>query len=38
MIIERSDVWNFADDNALHSCGERLAEIKENLISDTKSI
>ena len=29
---------NFADDNTLYSCGERLTEIKENLIFDTKSI
>ena len=28
----------FSDDNTLYSCGERLTEIKENLISDTKSI
>ena len=28
----------FADDNTLYSCGERLTEIKENLIFDTKSI
>ena len=38
MITEQSDICNFADDNILHSCGERLTEIKENLISDTKSI
>ena len=38
MIIEQSDICNFADDNALYSCGERLTEIKENLVSDTKSI
>ena len=29
---------NFADDNTLYSCRERLTEIKENLIFDTKSI
>ena len=38
MIIEQSDICNFADDNTLHSCGKRLTEIKENLIVDTKSI
>ena len=38
MIIEQSDICNFADDNTLHSCGERLTEIKENLVSDTKRI
>ena len=38
MIIEQSDICNFADDNTLYSCGERLTGIKENLVSDTKSI
>ena len=38
MIIEQSDICNFADDNTLYSCREKLTEIKENLISDTKSI
>ena len=38
MIIEKSDICNFADDDTLYSCGERLTEIKENLVSDTKSI
>ena len=38
MIIEQSDICNFADDNTLYSCGERLKEIKENLVSDTKRI
>ena len=37
-IIEQSDICNFADDNTLYLCGKRLAEIKENLVSDTKSI
>ena len=32
------DICNFADDNTLYSCGERLTEIKENLVSDAKSI
>ena len=38
MIIEQSDVCNFADDNTLYSCGKSLTDIKENLVSDTKSI
>ena len=38
MIIEQSDICNFADDNTLYSCGKRLTEIKENFVSDTKSI
>ena len=38
MVIEQSDICNFADDNTLYSCGERLTEIKENLIFDTRSI
>ena len=38
MIIEQSDICNFADDNTLYSCGKSLADIKENLVSDTKSI
>ena len=38
MIIEQLDICNFADDNTLYSRGERLTEIKENLVSDTKSI
>ena len=29
---------NFADNNTLHSCRKRLTEIKENIVSDTKSI
>ena len=36
MITEQSGICIF--DNTLYSCGERLTEIKENLISDTKSI
>ena len=32
MIIEKSDICNFADENTF---GERLIEIKENLVSDT---
>ena len=38
MIIEESDICNFADDNTLYSCGKDLTDIKENLVSDTKSI
>ena len=38
MITEQSDICNFADDNTLYSCRERLTEIKEKLVSDTKRI
>ena len=38
MIIQQSDICNFADDNTLCSCREWLTEIKENLIFDTKVI
>ena len=38
MIIEQSNIYNFADDNTLYSCGEWLTEIKENLNFDTKGI
>ena len=38
IIIEESHSCNFADDNTLNLCGESLTEIKENLISGTKSI
>ena len=38
MIIEQSDICNFADDNTLYSCRKSLIVIKENLVSDTKSI
>ena len=38
MIIDQSDICNFADNDTLYSCGEWLTEIKENLIFDTKSI
>ena len=38
MVIEQSDICNFADDDTLYSCGERLTEMKENLASDTKRI
>ena len=34
MIIEQSDISNFEHDNTLYSCGKRLPEIKENLVSD----
>ena len=30
MVIEQSDICNFADDKILYSCGKRLTEIKEN--------
>ena len=38
MIIEQSDICNFADDYTLYSCREWLTEIKENLFFDTKGI
>ena len=38
MIIELSDMCNSANDNTLYSCGERLTEMKENLVSDTKNV
>ena len=38
MIIEQSDICNFADDNTLSLCRRMLTEIKENLIFDTRSI
>ena len=38
MIIEQSEICNFADDNTLYSCGEKLTEIKGNLVSNTKRI
>ena len=40
MIIEQWDICNFTGDNILYSytLRERLTEIKENLIYDTKSI
>ena len=36
MIIEQSDIFNFANDKTLYSCGKSLTDIKENLASDTK--
>ena len=36
MVIEQSNICNFADDITLYSCGKRLTEIKENLVSNTK--
>ena len=38
MVIEQSDICNFAGNNTLYSYGEWLTEIKENLIFDTKGI
>ena len=38
IIHEQSDICNFADDNAVYSCGKSLTDIKENLVSDTKGI
>ena len=37
MIIEQSDICNFADDNTVYSFGKSLTDITENLISDTQS-
>ena len=37
-IIKQSDICDFADDNTLYSCGEKLTEIKKNLIFDIKNI
>ena len=36
-IIKQSDICDFADDNTLYSCGEKLTEIKKNLIFDIKN-
>ena len=38
ILMDISDICNFAEGNALYSCGKSLTDIKENLISDTKSI
>ena len=38
LIIEQSDICNFADDNTLYACGKNLTEIKKNLVHDTKNI
>ena len=38
MIIEQSDIYNFADDNILHSWRDKLTKLKENQIFHTKSI
>ena len=38
MIIEQSDICNLPDNNTLYSCRKSLTDIKENLVSDTKSI
>ena len=38
MVIEQSDICNFAGNKTLYSYGEWLTEIKENLIFDTKGI
>ena len=36
--IEKSEIWNFADDNTLYSCDRNLFRIKENLTFDMKNI
>ena len=35
---EQSDICIFTDYNTFHSCGKRFTEIKEILVSDTKSV
>ena len=37
MIIEQSDLCNFADNNISYSCGAKLTEITKKLIFHTKS-
>ena len=36
MFIEKSEICNFADDNAIYDCGEYLSNILENLKHDMK--
>ena len=36
MFIEKTDVCNFADDNAIYDCGQDLSNILENLKHDLK--
>ena len=36
--IEKSQIYNFADDNTLYSCNRNLLHIKENLIFNMKNI
>ena len=31
MLIEKSEILNFADDNTIYDCGEELSNILENL-------
>ena len=38
MITEQSDIRNLTDDSTLYSCGKSSTNIKENLVSDTKSV
>ena len=36
--VEKSEICNFADDNAVYSCGKDLAKIKEDLINALKNV
>ena len=36
MFIEKSEIFNFADDNTIYNCGEDLSNILENLKHDMK--
>ena len=38
MFIQNCEIWNFADDNTLYSCGTELSSILENLKHDTKTV
>ena len=37
-MLKKSEICNFADDNALYSCDRNLLRIKENLTFDMKNI
>ena len=36
--VEKSKIYNFADDNTIYSCGKDLPKIKEDLICTVKNI
>ena len=36
--VEKSEIYNFADDNTIYSCGKDLPKIKEDLICTVKNI
>ena len=38
LVIQKSDVCNFADDNTLYSCGTNLETVLENLEHDASII